>query len=120
MRVCLKCGAETPLTDQLCDSCFRQNFELSNISPSVNMVCCKACYSLKVPGTWLEFSDLESSVSHFVRESIDWNSEIGIPSSSLVLNQLDPQKFRINIGCEGKYKGLQLDTELKTEVQIKS
>ena len=119
MRVCLKCGVETPLTDQLCDSCFRQNFELSNISPSVNMVCCKACYSLKVPGTWLEFSDLESSVSHFVRESIDWNSEIGIPSSSLVLNQLDPQKFRINIGCEGKYKGLQLDTELKTEVQIK-
>jgi len=119
VRVCLKCGAETPLTDHLCDICFRQNFELSKISPSVNMVCCKACYSLKIPGIWLEFNDLESSVSHFVRESIEWNSEIGMPSSSLVLNQLDPQKFKINIGCEGKYKGLMLDTELKTEVQIK-
>ena len=83
------------------------------------MVCCKACYSLKIPGTWLEFSDLESSVSHFVKESIDWNSKIGIPSSNLVLNQLDPQKFRVNIGCEGKYEGLLLDAELKTEVQIK-
>ena len=98
MRVCLKCGAETPLTDQLCDSCFRQNFELSKVSPSVNMVCCKACYSLKIPGTWLEFSDLESSVSHFVRESIEWNSEIGIPSSiKFILELLSTPVPRIPI-----------------------
>lgn len=119
MKICLKCGSETPLTDQLCDSCFRQFFELSNIPPAVNMVCCKACHSLKIPGTWLEFSDLESSVSHFVKESIDWNSEIGLTSSNLVLNQLDPQKFRVNIDCEGKYQNLLLNAKLKTEVQIK-
>lgn len=52
------------------------------------MVCCKACYSLKIPGTWLEFSDLESSVSHFVTESIEWNSEIGKTTSNLILKQL--------------------------------
>ena len=40
------------------------------------MVCCKSCYSLKVPGTWLEFDDLESSVSHFIEQSIEWNQDV--------------------------------------------
>jgi nonsense-mediated mRNA decay protein 3 len=119
VKVCLKCGAETPLISQLCHTCVRQNIELSKVLPAINMVCCKACYSLKIPGTWLEFSDLESSVSHFVTESIEWNSEIGKTTSNLILKQLDPQKFRVNIECEGDYQGLLLDANLKTEVQIK-
>ena len=39
------------------------------------MVCCKSCYSLKIPGTWLEFDDLDSSVSYFVEDSISWHNE---------------------------------------------
>ena len=60
MKVCLKCGAETPLVSQLCHPCLRTMTELSRISNIQNMVCCKSCFSLKIPGTWIEFSDLES------------------------------------------------------------
>ena len=83
------------------------------------MVCCKSCFSLKIPGTWIEFSDLESSVSHFIEESISWNQDATKIKSNLELKQLDPQKFRAQISCEGDYQGVDLVSELKTEVQIK-
>ena len=72
------------------------------------MVCCKSCYSLKVPGTWLEFDDLESSVSHFIEQSIEWNQDVTKIKSKLELRQLDPHKFRANISCEGDYQGINL------------
>ena len=119
MKVCLKCGAETPLVSQLCHPCLRTMTELSRISNIQNMVCCKSCFSLKIPGTWIEFNDLESSVSHFIEESISWNQDATKIKSDLELKQLDPQKFRAQISCEGDYQGVNLVSELKTEVQIK-
>ena len=119
MKVCLKCGAETPLVSQLCHPCLRTITELSSISNIQNMVCCKSCFSLKIPGTWIEFSDLESSVSHFIEESISWNQDATKIKSNLELKQLDPQKFRAQISCEGDYQVVNLVSELKTEVQIK-
>ena len=83
------------------------------------MVCCKSCHSLKVPGTWIEFDDLDSSVSHFIEESIEWNKEVTKIKSKSELSQLDPHKFRASISCEGDYQEINLTSELKTEVQIK-
>tara|TARA_B100000029_G_scaffold13143_1_gene13717 strand:- start:1613 stop:2503 length:891 start_codon:yes stop_codon:yes gene_type:complete len=83
------------------------------------MVCCKSCSSLKVPGSWIEFNDLDSSVSHFIEQSIEWNQDVTKTKSKLELRQLDPHKFRANINCEGDYQGIILVSELKTEVQIK-
>ena len=83
------------------------------------MICCKSCYSLKIPGTWIEFDDLDSSVSHFIVESIVWDEDITKMKSQLDLSQLDPQKFRATITCEGDYHGIDLVSELKTEIQIK-
>ena len=61
------------------------------------MVCCKAGYSLKIPGTWLEFDDLDSSVSYFVEDSISWNDDAKKIKSELSLRQLDPQKYRVKV-----------------------
>ena len=83
------------------------------------MVCCKSCYSLKVPGTWIEFDDLDSSVSHFIEQSIEWNQDVTKIKSKLELRQLDPHRFRAKISCEGDYQGINLVSDLKTEVQIK-
>ena len=66
------------------------------------MICCKSCFSLKGPGTWPEFDDLDSSVSHFINETIAWNSETSKQNSNLSLKQLDPHKFRASIDCEGE------------------
>ena len=119
MDICLKCGAKSPLVSQLCHDCVRQTIELSQIPNVQTMVCCKSCFSLKVPGTWIEFDALESSVSHFVEESIVWNKEVTKISSQINLRQLDPQKFRVEISCEGDYQKLALDSKLKAEIQIK-
>ena len=83
------------------------------------MVCCKACYSLKIPGTWLEFDDLDSSVSYFVEDSISWHAEAKKIKSDLILSQLDPQKYRVKINCEGNYHGLDLTADLETEIKLK-
>lgn len=83
------------------------------------MIGCKSCFSLKIPGTWLEFDDLPSSVSHFIEENISWNEEANKLKSDIVLEQLDPHKFRASVSCKGEYQGVSLNRELKTEVQIK-
>ena len=83
------------------------------------MICCKSCFSLKIPGTWIEFDDLDSSVSHFVDETIVWNKDVTKFKSQISLKQFDPQKYRATINCEGDYQGINLISELKTEVQIK-
>ena len=83
------------------------------------MPCCKSCFSLKTPGTWVEFDDLDSSVSNFITESINWNQEVSKPKTKLNLKQLDPQKFRANIACQGDYHGIVLKNMIKTEVQVK-
>ena len=83
------------------------------------MVCCKSCYSLKIPGTWLEFDDLDSSVSYFVEDSISWHNEAKKIESELVLRQLDPQKYRVNVNCQGSYHGLDLTSDLETEIKLK-
>jgi len=83
------------------------------------MVCCKSCYSLKIPGTWLEFDDLDSSVSYFVEDSISWHNEAKKIESELVLRQLDPQKYRVNINCQGSYHGIDLTSDLETEIKLK-
>ena len=83
------------------------------------MICCKSCFSLKIPGTWIEFDDLDSSVSHFVEESIVWNKDVTKFKSQISLKQLDPQKYRATVNCEGDYQGINLFSELKTEIQIK-
>ncbi|SVD04581.1 uncharacterized protein METZ01_LOCUS357435, partial [marine metagenome] len=83
------------------------------------MICCKSCFSLKIPGTWIEFDDLDSSVSHFINESIAWNQDASKQNSNLSLKQLDPQKFRASIDCEGDYHGIILNNTIKTEIQIK-
>ncbi len=119
MKVCLKCGAKPPLVSQLCPACLRQTTELSKVSNMQNMICCKSCFSLKVPGTWIEFDTLDSSVSHFIEQSIEWNQDATKIKSTLELRQLDPHKFRANISCEGDYKGIDLISRLSTEVQIK-
>ena len=83
------------------------------------MICCKSCFSLKIPGTWLEFDTLDSSVSHFIKESITWNLGALKPDFNLSLKQLDPHKFRASIDCEGDYHGIILNNKIKTEIQIK-
>ena len=83
------------------------------------MVCCKSCYSLKIPGTWLEFDDLDSSVSYFVEDSISWNDDAKKIKSELSLRQLDPQKYRVKVVCEGNFHDLALTSNLETEIPIK-
>ena len=83
------------------------------------MPCCKFCFSLKTPGSWVEFDDLDSSVSNFITESITWNQEVSKPKTKLNFKQLDPQKFRANIACQGDYHGIVLKNMIKTEVQVK-
>jgi len=119
VKVCLKCGAEPPLVSKLCHTCVRQSVELSTISKNQGMICCKSCFSLKIPGTWVEFDDLDSSVSYFINKSIAWNQEVSKQNYNLSLNQLDPQKFRANIDCEGDYHGIILNNTIKTEIQVK-
>ena len=62
MDICLKCGAEPPLISQICHKCVRETVAISRLPDVLRMVDCKSCYSLKIPGTWLEFDDLESAV----------------------------------------------------------
>ena len=83
------------------------------------MVCCKSCYSLKIPGTWLEFDDLDSSVSYFVEDSISWNDDAKKIKSELSLRQLDSQKYRVKVVCEGNFHDLALTSNLETEIPIK-
>ena len=95
MDICLKCGAEPPLISQICHKCVRETVVISRLPDVLRMVDCKSCYSLKIPGTWLEFDDLESAVSHFFESSIIWKENLSQQKSTLSLEQLDPAKFRV-------------------------
>ena len=119
MDVCLKCGTESPLVSQICHDCLRQIEIVAEIPDILRMVCCKSCFSLKIPGNWIEFSDLNSSVSHFIEISIVWNNKVIKSESQISLNQLDPNKFNVKVMCQGNYSGVNLSSIFNKVVEIK-
>jgi len=119
MDVCLKCGDKSALVSNLCHTCIRKFENVSDIPEILRMVCCKSCFSLQIPGTWLEFSNLNSSVTHFVTSSIKWKDNISLPKSQVALNQLDPNKFSAKIACNGKFSDIELNSESERIVEVK-
>lgn len=119
MDICLKCGSEPPLISQICHKCVRETVVISRLPDVLRMVDCKLCYSLKIPGTWLEFDDLESAVSHFFESSIIWKENLSQQKSTLLLEQLDPAKFRVKAKTNANYGGLSLESNLEGVVEIK-
>ena len=104
MDICLKCGAEPPLISQICHKCVRETVVISRLPDVLRMVDCKLCYSLKIPGTWLEFDDLESAVSHFFESSIIWKENLSQQKTTQSLEQLDPAKFRVKAKTKANAK----------------
>ena len=119
MDICLKCGAEPPLISQICHKCVRETVVISRLPDVLRMVDCKSCYSLKIPGTWLEFDDLESAVSHFFESSIIWKEDLSQQKTTQTLEQLDPAKFRVKAKTNASYGGLSLESNLEGVVEIK-
>ncbi|MDG1545291.1 MAG: NMD3-related protein [Candidatus Poseidoniia archaeon] len=119
MDICLKCGAKPPLISQICHKCVRETVAISRLPEVLRMVDCKSCYSLKIPGTWLEFDDLESAVSHFFESSIIWEEDLSQQKTNLELEQLDPAKFRVKANTKANYGGLSLESNLEGVVEIK-
>ena len=119
MDICLKCGAEPPLISQICHKCVRETVVISRLPDVLRMVDCKSCYSLKIPGTWLEFENLESAVSHFLESSIIWKENLSQQKAILSLEQLDPAKFRAKAKTNANYGGLSLESNLEGVVEIK-
>lgn len=119
MNVCLRCGAEPPLVSQICHNCARQTIALASMPANLRMIACKSCFSLKVPGDWLEFNDLDSTVIHFARNSIDWHKDSKEQNVNIVLNQLDPHRFRLELDCRGSFQEVSLSTTLKSEINVK-
>lgn len=119
MDICLKCGGKPPFISQICHDCVHKLEIVAEVPDILRMICCKSCFSLKVPGTWLDFTDLNSSVSHFVETSIKWNNKISKPENKMSLNQLDPNKFEIDIECKGDYSGICLESKERRVVEIK-
>lgn len=119
MDICLKCGAEPPLISQICHKCVRETVVISRLPDVLRMIDCKSCYSLKIPGTWLEFDDLESAVSHFFESSIIWKEDLSQQKTTQTLEQLDPAKFRVKAKTNANYGGLSLESNLEGVVEIK-
>ena len=119
MDICLKCGAEPPLISQICHKCVRETVGISRLPDVLRMVDCKSCYSLKIPGTWLEFDDLESAVGYFFESSIIWKENLSQQKITLSLEQLDPAKFRVKAKTNASYGGLSLESNLEGVVEIK-
>jgi len=119
MDICLKCGGKPPLISQICHKCVRETVTISRLPEVLRMVDCKSCFSLKIPGTWLEFEDIESAVGHFFETSIIWHDTISKNKCNLSMKQLDPSKFRVNAKTEANYGGLDLETNLEGVVEIK-
>ncbi len=119
MDICLKCGGKPPLISQICHKCVRGTVIISRLPEVMRMVDCKSCFSLKIPGTWLEFEDIESAVGHFFESSIIWNDNLSKNRCNLSMEQLDPGKFRVNAKTEANYGGLDLESNLEGVVEIK-
>ena len=119
MDICLKCGAEPPLISQICHKCVRETVVISRLPEVLRMVDCKSCYSLKIPGTWLEFDSVESAVGHFFESSIIWHDNLSQQKTDLTLKQLDPSKYRVLAKTRANYGGLALESDLEQVVEIK-
>ena len=119
MDICLKCGGKPPLISQICHKCVRKTVVISRLPEVLRMIDCKSCFSLKIPGTWLEFDDVESAVGHFFESSIIWHDNLSQSKCNLSMKQLDPSKFRVNAKTEADYGGLDLESNLEGVVEIK-
>lgn len=119
MDICLKCGAEPPLISQICHKCVRETVVITRLPEVLRMVDCKSCYSLKIPGTWLEFDSVESAVGHFFESSIIWHDNLSQQKTDLRLKQLDPSKYLVKAKTTANYCGLVLESGLEQVVEIK-
>ena len=119
MDICLKCGGKPPLISQICHKCVRETVVISRLPEVLRMIDCKSCFSLKIPGTWLEFDDVESAVGHFFESSIIWHDHLSQNKCNLSLKQLDPSKFRVNAKTEANYGGIDLKSDLEGVIEIK-
>ena len=95
MDICLKCGGKPPLISQICHKCVRGTVIISRLPEVMRMVDCKSCFSLKIPGTWLEFEDIESAVGHFFESSIIWHDNLSKNRCNLSMEQIDKVIFKV-------------------------
>ncbi len=104
---------------QICHDCARQTIELASAPDNLRMISCKSCFSLKVPGDWLEFDDLDSAVAHFATSSIEWNKDGKEQKVETNLKQLDPHRFRLTLDCSGSFQEVSLTKTLNLETNVK-
>ena len=104
---------------QICHDCARQTIALASAPDNLRMISCKSCFSLKVPGDWLEFDDLDSAVIHFATSSIEWNKDAKEQKVKTNLKQLDPHRFRLAIDCSGSFQEVSLTKILNLETNVK-
>ena len=104
---------------QICHDCARQTIELASAPDNLRMISCKSCFSLKVPGDWLEFDDLDSAVAHFATSSIEWNKDAKEQKVETSLKQSDPHRFRLTLDCSGSFQEVSLTKTLNLETNVK-
>ncbi len=118
--ICIECGKEAELYDNLCEDCFKAKTQVITVPALIDLKLCIHCGARERGKQWLDMESLEEAVETTVLDNILLNDDIESPKYEFKFDFEDEKNARVNLIAFINIKGLGIRSEHNIKVRIKN
>lgn len=118
--ICIECGKEAELYDNLCEECFKAKKELITVPSIVDLRLCNHCGARERGKQWLDTSTLEDAMEAAVGDSVVLNNEVESSKFEFKVEFEDDKNAQIYLSAFIKIKELHVKSEHTIKVRLKN
>lgn len=119
MSFCVKCGADGPVYDSVCERCFLENKQFTKVGDHVDLPQCAHCKDYSMEGKWTAHPSLEAAVEEAAIQAVQVLEGAQVVEVGAAVEEADKQNFRVNMQFLIDYKGIKVEEERNTIVRVK-
>ncbi|OPY33846.1 MAG: NMD3 family protein [Methanomassiliicoccales archaeon PtaU1.Bin124] len=120
MSFCVKCGAEGPVFDSVCEACFLEGKRFSRIADHVNLLQCVHCKEYAIDNKWIIHETIEGAAEEIAIDSVEVVKDAKVEEITASVLAADQANYRVHIDITMNVKGLIVEEELDTIVRLKN
>jgi nonsense-mediated mRNA decay protein 3 len=118
--ICIECGKNTKLYDNLCEDCFKSKKQLVEVPEIIDLKLCTHCGARERGKQWLDESSIDEAVENTVQDKIIIDNEVEASDLDLIINFEDDKNLQVKVSITLFFKTLQIESEHNLRVRLKS
>jgi nonsense-mediated mRNA decay protein 3 len=119
MSFCVKCGAEGPVYESVCERCFLESRQFTKVADHVDLPQCAHCKDYSMDGKWVSQPAVEAAVEEAAIQAVQVMEGAQVLEVGAEVIEADKLNFRVNMQLAVEYKGLRVEEERDTIVRVK-